>query len=31
MFFPLDFELIYQLQTLINIFLEEEAALLQGS
>lgn len=31
MFFPLDFELIYQLQTLIDICLEEEAVLLQGS
>lgn len=31
MFFPLDFKLIYQLQTWIDICLEEEAALLQGS
>lgn len=31
MFFPLDFELIYQLHTLIAICLEEEAALLQAS
>lgn len=31
MIFPLGFELIYQLHTLIGIRLEEAAALLQGS